>query len=149
DHATVTWHAVPQFDQADANTFQVTLWADGRVDFVYGPDVSAGIVEGAVGIAPGAAQGGLTAVDFATAAAVTGTGALAESFRDRDGLDTVAVARKFYATHPDDYRQLVVYTSRRLVPAGTFSFEQTVHNTDAGIGDGQADQSAVYGSAGR
>jgi hypothetical protein len=149
DHATVTWRGVPQFDQSDRNTFQVTLWADGRVDFVYDAQVSATIAEGAVGIAPGAAQGGLTAVDFSVAAAVTGAGALAESFRDRDGLDTVAVARKFYATHGDEYQQLVVYTSRRLVPAGVFSFEQTVHNTDAGIGGGQDDHSAQYGSRGR
>jgi hypothetical protein len=80
---------------------------------------------------------------------VTGAGALAESFRDRDGLDTLAVSRKFYATHRDDYQQLVIYTSRRLVPAGTFSFEQTVHNTDAGIGVPQDDFSRDYGSAGR
>lgn len=149
DHATVTWTAVPQFDQTDTNTFQVTLWADGRVDFVYGAGVSTAIVAGAVGIAPGGAQGGLTAVNFATAAAVAGAGALAESFRSEDALDTVAVARKFYATHGDDYQQIIVFTSRSLVSSGTFSYEQTVHDTDSGIGDTQDDQSAVYGSAGR
>jgi hypothetical protein len=149
DHATVTWRAVPQFDQSDKNTFQVTLWADGRVDFVYDTELATAIEEAATGVAPGNGAGGLTAVDFAHAAAVAGTGALVESFRDRDGLDTVAVARKFYATHPDDYQQLVIYTSRRLVPAGTFSFEQTVHNTDAGIGASQADLTAEYGSRGR
>ena len=149
DHLTVTWRALPQFDETDTNTFQVALWADGRIDFVYDQAVNAAISEGATGIAPGRAQGGLTAVDFATAAAVTGAGAFAESFRDRDGLDTVAVARKFYATHGDDYQQLIIYTSRRLVPAGTFSFEQTIHNTDAGIGAGQDDLSAAFGSGGR
>jgi hypothetical protein len=149
DHATVTWRAVPQFDKSDKNTFQVTLWADGRVDFVYDAELTAAIEEGATGIAPGSAVGGLTAVDFAQASAVTGTGALVESFRDRDGLDTLAVARKFYATHGDDYQQLIVYTSRRLVPAGVFAFEQTVHNTDAGIGARQDDLTAEYGSRGR
>lgn len=149
DHLTVTWRAVPQFEESDKNTFQVTLWADGRVDFVYDQELSGAIHEGAVGIAPGAAQGGLTAVHFSAAVGVTGPGALAESFRDRDGLDTVAVARKFYATHPDDYQQLVVYTSRRLVPAGVFAYEETVHNKDAGIGAGMNDLSAGYGSAGR
>jgi hypothetical protein len=149
DHATVTWRAVPQFDETDKNTFQVTLWADGRMDFVFDTELATTIEQAATGIAPGNGAGGLTAVDFAHAAAVTGTGALVESFRDRDGLDTVAVSRKFYATHPDDYQQLVIYTSRRLVPAGTFSFEQTVHNTDAGIGAGQDDLSAEYGSRGR
>jgi hypothetical protein len=149
DHATVTWRAVPQFDETDKNTFQVTLWADGRVDFVYDAELATTIEEAATGIAPGNAAGGLTAVDFAHAAAVTGTGALVESFRDRDGLDTVAVARKFYATHGDDFQQLIIYTSRRLVPAGTFSFEQTVHNTDGGIGASQDDLTAEYGSRGR
>ena len=149
DHATVTWRAVPQFDETDKNTFQVTLWADGRVDFVYDAELATTIEEAATGVAPGNAAGGLTAVDFAHAAAATGTGALVESFRDRDGLDTVAVARKFYATHGDDYQQLIIYTSRRLVPAGTFSFEQTVHNTDAGIGASQDDLTAEYGSRGR
>ena len=149
DHATVTWRAVPQFDKTDKNTFQVTLWADGRLDFVYDAELATTIEEAATGVAPGNGVGGLTAVDFAHAAAVTGAGALVESFRDRDGLDTVAVARKFYATHGDDYQQLVIYTSRRLVPAGVFSFEETVHNTDAGIGASQQDLSQEYGSRGR
>jgi hypothetical protein len=149
DHVTVTWRAVPQFDKSDKNTFQVTLWSDGRVDFVYDAELSAAIEEGATGVAPGSGQGGVTGVDFASAGAVTATGALAESFRDRDGLDTVAVARKFYATHGDDYQQLVIYTSRRLVPAGTFAFQQTVRNTDAGIGAEQDDLSQEFGSAGR
>jgi hypothetical protein len=105
DHATVTWRAVPQFDETDKNTFQVTLWADGRVDFVFDTELATTIEQAATGIAPGNGAGGLTAVDFAHAAAVTGTGALVESFRDRDGLDTIAVARKFYATHPDDINQ--------------------------------------------
>jgi hypothetical protein len=149
DHVTVTWRAVPQFEESDKNTFQVSLWADGHVDLVYDQELSAIINEGVTGIAPGGAQGGLVAVDFSTAVAVTGEGALAESFRDRDSLDTLAVARKFYVTHPDDYQQLVVFTSRRLTPAGTFAFEQTVHNTDAGIGANQADHSGEYGSRGR
>jgi hypothetical protein len=123
DHLTVGWQGVPQYGQADANTFQVALWADGRLDFVYGQALSASIDEGVVGIAPGGAEGGLTAVDFATAAqAFGGAGALAESFRAENDLDTVAVARKFYATHPDDYAQLVVYTSRTLVPEEAFAY---------------------------
>jgi hypothetical protein len=35
------------------------------------------------------------------------------------------------------------------VPTGTFSFEQTVHNTDAGIGADQGDLSQEFGSRGR
>lgn len=150
DHLTVTWRAVPQFDHTDRNTFQVTLWADGRIDFVYDQELTSGIDEGVTGVAPGGGQDGLTAVDFSAAAGVSGgSGALAESFRAENGLDTVAVARKFYATHGDDYQQLVIFTSQRLVGSNTFAYEQTVHNTDAGIGVGGEDRSAEYGSRGR
>jgi hypothetical protein len=149
DHLTVTWTAVPQFDVPGRNTFQVALWADGHIDFVYGSDVGPAIAEGAVGVAPGAARGSLTSVDFANAASVTGPAALVESFRDSDSLDTVAVARRFFASHPDEYQQLVVYTSRSVIESGTFSYEETVRNQDAGIGEGVADLSASYGSGGR
>jgi hypothetical protein len=149
DHVTVTWREVPQFDVVDKNTLQVSLWSDGRIDFVYDTDLNSAIEEGVVGVAPGNGQGGLTAVDFANAAAVSGAGALAESFRSEDGLDTVAVARKFYATHPDDYQQIVVFTSRKLIASGVFSYEQTVKNSDAGIGASTADESSAYGSAGK
>lgn len=150
DHVTVTWEGVPQYDRFDRNTFQVSLWADGRLDFVYDQALSASIDEGVVGVAPGGAQGGLTAVDFSTAAQVLGgAGALAESFRAENGLDTVAVARRFYATHPDDYRQLVVYTSQTLVPSEAFAYSLPVKNAEAGIGLDGHDFSAEFGSAGR
>jgi len=151
DHVTVTWEAVPQFDRTDRNTFQLTLWADGRLDFVYDDALSFDVEEGVVGIAPGRARGGLTAVDFSSAAAVSGaSGALAESFRSGGAsIDTVAVARKFYATHADDYQQLVVYTSRTLVPSGAFAYEQLVKNADAGLGLDVQDRSADFGSGGR
>jgi hypothetical protein len=149
DHATVTWNQVPQYGMTDKNTFQVTLWADGRVDFVYGNGLNSAITEAAVGIAPGGGQGGLTAVDFATATGASGAGALVESFRSDDALDTVAVAHKFYLSHGDDYQQLVVFTSRSLIESGAFSYELTVKNQDAGIGADVQDLSGAYGSAGR
>ncbi len=149
DHLTVSWQGVPQYGRADANTFQLALWADGRLDFVYGQALSASLDQGVVGIAPGHAEGGLTAVDFATAAQVVGgAGALAESFRAENDLDTAAVAQRFYATHPDEYAQLVVYTSRTLVPEEAFAYSLPVQNGVAGIGLEQYDYSAEYGSAG-
>jgi len=150
DHAAVTWRAVPLYGRLDRNTFQVVLWADGRLDFTYDQALSAAIEEGVVGVAPGGAEGGLTPVDFSTAAAVSGAGgALAESFRSQNDIDAVAVARKFYATHGDEYSQLVVYTSQTLVPSGTFAYSLLVKNADAGIGRDRQDRSADFGSTGR
>jgi hypothetical protein len=149
DHVTVTWSGLPQFGRADRNTFQATLWADGRVDFVY-QEMAPNVEEGVAGIAPGAARGGLTPVDFAAAdGGAASAGALAEVFRGQDGLDAVAVARKFYATHPDDYQQLIVFTSRKLVPPGAFAYELLVKNADGGTGQEATDLSVAYGSAGR
>jgi hypothetical protein len=150
DHVTVTWQAVPQYGRLDRNTFQVTVWADGRLDFVYDQALSSAIEEGVVGVAPGGAQGGLTAVDFSTAATVSGgAGALAESFRAQNDIDAVAVARRFYATHADDYRHLVVNTSQTLVPSGAFAYSLPIKNSEAGIGRDSQDLSADFGSAGR
>ncbi|MGE0454598.1 MAG: hypothetical protein AB7O37_11190 [Vicinamibacteria bacterium] len=145
---TVAWVEVPRFEQADKNSFEVTLHADGRVEFVYGSLLASGLDEGAVGIAPGAG-GAVAAIDFASAAAAGGPGALVEGFRAEDAIDAVATARKFYATHGDDYQQLVVFTTRRLTESGTLAYELTVKNADSGIGVAPQDRSSAYGSAGR
>lgn len=148
DRFSVTWTAVPQFDESDRNTFQLSLYADGRVEMAYGAEVSAAIDQGAVGIAPGGGAVGFTPVDFRGAAGQQGT-SLGQSLRGSDAIDLVAVARKFYADHPDDFDQLVVFTNRRLVETGTFAYEQTVRNDVEGLGARVFDLSASYGSAGR
>lgn len=148
DSATFTWEGVPLFDKRDSNSFQMTLHRDGRVDFLY--DTKIGTPdEGVVGIAPGKEQGGLTALDLSASAAKSGPGALAETFRASDTLDTVAVARRFYETHADDYQQLVIYTSRRLVEPGVFAYQLVVRNADRGLGAAVEDLSRDFGSAGR
>ena len=147
---SVTWTGVPQYGESDTSTFQVTLYPDGRIVFAYDDALTSSLAEGVVGVAPGAGFGGLTPVDLSAAAGATGTGALAESFRSQSELDAVAVARKFYATHSDDYQGLVIFTSAKLGRAGGyFAYELTVKNTDAGIGDAIEDYSARFGSAGR
>jgi len=149
DRFLVSWASVPQFDKTDKNTFQVLLYTDGRIEFLYGTELSASIDEGAAGIAPGAGRNGLTGIDLSAAAGQSGTGALVEGFRAEDTLDTVAVARRFYASHRDDYRQLIIFTNRRLMKTGVFAYEQTVRNATQGIGDTLFDLTASYGSAGR
>ncbi len=149
DSVSVTWTDVPRFGETDKNTLQVTLWRDGRIDFAWDGGVSMSISEGVVGVAPGAERGGFTGADLSSAAALSGSAAIAESFRDADSLDTAAVARKFYATHADDYEQLVVYTSRRLTESGTFAFELTLRANEGGTGQRPVDLGAEFGSASR
>jgi len=149
DRFTVSWRSVPQYGETDSNTFEVTLRADGTLEFAYGTELSTDISEGVVGIAPGSEAGGLTPVDLSAPAGAEGGGALAESFYAEDSLDTAAVAREFFRSHGDDYMQLVVFTSRRLTSRNTFAFEQTVKNQDTGLGASVVDWSADFGSAGR
>ncbi len=147
DSFRVTWTNVPQFGKADQNTFQVILFRDGRIQFAYG---SLGIgIEGVAGIAPGHYLGGYTPLDIANAAGATSGGALAEGFRNQNELDLVAVARRFYGTHRDDYQQLVVFTSQTLIAPRTFAFEINVKNTDQGTGTDVEDLSGAFGSGGR
>jgi hypothetical protein len=146
DRFSVVWSGVPQFDAKDANTFEVTLRADGAIEMAYG-QVSATLEEGVVGIAPGADSGGLVPADLSFGG-VSGGGAIAESFRAESTIDLVAVARRFYQEFPDEFWQLVVFTNERLVPRGTFAYEQTVRNADTGIGFGAFDVAAAYGSSG-
>lgn len=145
----VTWTDVPQFDKADKNTFQVTLFRDGRVAFAWATGLATLLDEGVVGIAPGQNKDGLTGVDLSAAAGAVGGGAIAESFRSTDELDLVAAARKFYRSHADVYDQVLFFTSRTLISRGVFAFENNIKNVDAGTGVAIDDLSAQFGSAGR
>ena len=149
ERATVTWTAVPRYGENDQNTFQITLWADGRIDLTYSGTMASTVDEAVAGVAPGAAEGGYTGIDLSSAAAASGPAAIGETFRSAPSLDTVAVARKFYSAFPDDYDQLIVFTTQKLTDLTTFAYEQTVKNTIAGIGSDGFDYSADYGSGGR
>ena len=63
-------------------------------------------------------------------------------------LDTVSVARTFYASHPDLYDQLMIWTDARIIQ-DAFAFESTVANEIQGIGQEIFDFSRDFGSAGR
>lgn len=149
DRFVVTWRDVPNFESTIKNTFEVVLSADGRIDFIYGAELNGNFEEGVTGIAPGQGLGGLLAVDFRHANGETSGGAMAESFRSENEIDEVAVARKYFASFPDEVDQLVVYTDRRLTASGTFAYERGVKNEVAGLGEEIYDAASEYGSAGR
>jgi hypothetical protein len=71
-----------------------------------------------------------------------------ERFAANPQLDTVAVTKKFYQSHPDNYDQLVIWTDARLIQ-GAFAFEQTVANEVQGLGIPTFDASRDFGSGGR
>jgi len=145
---TVKWADVPQFDVSDKNTFELTLYPDGRISFSYDANLTNAIQEGASGIAAGGGVEGMQTTDLSTAAGVTFSRSIGESFRSETNIDLTAVGRAFYSAFGDDYQQLIVYTNRYYIPRsqGAFAYETTIRNNIAGIGTGAVDDGAAYGS---
>jgi len=147
DQYTVTWCAVRGFESTRTITTQLTLLPDGTVEMQY-QDAATSLNEAVVGVSPGR-TGEFRSVDLSSQGPTAGgSGAVGERFAASPQLDTVALTKKFYASHPDNYDQLVIWTDVSLVQTA-FAFEQTVANEVAGIGVAQFDASREFGSGGR
>jgi hypothetical protein len=146
DQYTVTWCNVRGFDSTRTITTQVALLPDGTIEMHYID--AASLTDVVVGISPGR-TGEFHPVDLsATAASDGGTTSVGERFATGPVLDNVAVTHKFYASHPDDYDQLVIWTDARLIQ-DAFAFEETVANEVRGLGIPTFDASRDFGSSGR
>lgn len=150
DALVLTWCNVPEFDSAgNVINVQLRLGNDGSIEFIYGSSVAPS--SAVVGVSPGA-TGIFAAVDVSTAAAgglAGGSGAVGERFSTQQDFDFVAMTKKFYQTHDDDFDQLVMFTNTRTTKTGTFAFEFTVANEVQGIGVDVYDASRDFGSRGR
>src|SRR5690606_11970724 len=105
DRYTVTWCNVRGFDSQLAITTQATLLPDGAIEFVYATTASA-LTDAVVGLSPGF-TGDFEPVDLGAPGPTAGGGAaLGERFAARARIDSVAVLRKFYESHPDNYDQV-------------------------------------------
>jgi hypothetical protein len=151
DALLVTWCDVPEFgNTGNRISVQLRLGADGSIDIVYGSAITTS--SAVVGVSPGT-TGIFSAIDISTATTSTpiagGTGAVGERFATNPDLDFVALTRKFYESHGDDFDQLVLYTNVRTTELGTFAFEFTVANEVGGIGLDVYDNSRDFGSRAR
>jgi hypothetical protein len=145
ERVVFAWDGVPGAGQINRNSFQAALLPDGQVELAWGEVQTR---EAIVGLAPGGG-GELAAADLSQAQPPLAEGAPVERFSERDQIDLVSVARRFYAGWPDAFDQLVVYTTRPLNPlGGTLAFEINVSNVVRGIGLQEFDDSAQWGSAG-
>ena len=149
DALILTWCSVPEFDSSsNVVNVQLRLGSDGSIEFIYGATAPTAAI---VGVSPGE-TGIFAPVDVSTAGTGPlpgGSGAVGERFSTRQEGDFVAMAKKFYQTHNDDFDQLVVFSNVRTTKAGTFAFEFTVANEVRGIGVNVFDSSRDFGSRGR
>jgi len=144
DQYTVTWCGVRGFDSQRTVTTQTTLFPDGSVEFKYGDSIN--LTDAVVALSPGH-TGNFTSVDLTTSTA-SSSGAIGERFAGSTTLDNVAVSQKFYASHPDSYDQILLWTDQPLI-RDAFAFEINVANEVRGIGQDIFDLSNAFGSAGR
>lgn len=145
DQYTVTWCNVRGFDSQRTTTVQATLLPDGAIEFKLG---QINLQDAIVGISPGRTAD-FRPVDLsASGPTAGGGGAVGERFSEAGQLDTVAVTRKFYEAHPDNYDQLVIWTDTPLTREA-FAYEVTVANEIRGIGLDVFDISRDFGSGGR
>ena len=145
DQYTVTWCNVRGFDSQRTTTVQATLLPSGNIEMIFGT-ITLG--EAIVGLSPGH-TGTFAAVNLSDAGPTDGgAGAVGERFAEQAQLDVVALAKKFYRTHPDNYDQVVLWSDAPVI-SDAFAYETTVKNEVRGIGVDTYDIAGDFGSAGR
>ncbi len=146
DRFTVTWCNVRGFESQRTVTVQATLLPSGAIEMVYGTSVT--LTDAIVGLSPGR-TGEFRTLNLSEAGPASGgAAAVGERFAERPQLDVVALSRKFYQSHPDNYDQLVFWTDAPLT-TDAFAYETTVKNEVQGIGIDTYDLAQDFGSAGR
>jgi hypothetical protein len=146
DRFSVTWCGVREFDRPETATMQVTLAADGRIEFHVSGQTT--IRQAVVGASPGRTTDVVLA-DFSNPSGnAGGAGAVGELFTSTSDLDLIAVSRRFLATHPDEFDHLIVFTDEPLLTTA-FAYEVTVSNDITGLGMPTFNHASDYGSAGR
>jgi len=147
DATTVTWCGVRGFDVSQTVTVQAVLLPDGAVEVHFGTGI--GLRSAVVGVSPGR-TGQFQPVDLSASGTIPGgSNAVGERFSAESDIDLVALSKRFYQTHPDNFDQLVIFTNKTVVGGNTFAYESTVANEIGGIGIDQFNTSADFGSAGR
>jgi len=147
DATTVTWCGVRGFDVSQTVTVQAVLLPDGAVEVHFGTGI--GLRNAVVGVSPGR-TGQFQPVDLSASGTIPGgSNAVGERFSAESDIDLVALSKRFYQTHPDNFDQLVIFTNKTVVGGNTFAYESTVANEIGGIGIDQFNTSADFGSAGR
>jgi hypothetical protein len=129
----ITWVNVPEFGAFNGNTFQVTLFKKGHVEFRFSDlDAQTGIV----GISPGG-NSSVELVDLSEDAPTTiGEQAIAEVFGTEQIVDESAVAKIFYDHYPDDVEQIALFYDfvLPLLGGNAVAYHFSVKNDVKGIG---------------
>lgn len=149
DFATITWFKVPEFFSHDQfaygeNTFQIILYATGRIDLVYADDLTA--TQALVGIVPGYGRSTLRLVDFSRSR-LKGRPAASflEDFRNYESIDIPNLMKSVYGQIPDAFDFVTLLSNFNLTPVPEAqAFSINVQNEVRGIGNPSARGSSIF-----
>ena len=146
---TVTWNDVSEFlnSGTNSNTFQLNLFKNGNIEFIYGTRVDAKAA--IVGISQGNTSiSNVRLVNYSGVSNLTGvTNTILERFAVRQEIDFTALVNEFHQTHPPIFDFVVVWTDfPALTGTGAFAFYAPVQNNIRGIGDDNYNFSKAFGS---
>jgi len=144
----ITWKKVQKFNDAGStgsNTFQIQLFADGRIALVYKKLTDTAEL---IGVAPGGGRAQLSAVNFKSPGGATAEAPF-ERFSDSERVDSLALTAAFYRTHGDDYDFVYTWTDFPTDLGSAFAFYMPIANSVQGIGQQLSDNSREFGSDGR
>lgn len=147
---TVTWNDVTQYLNAgtNSNTFQINLYKNGNIDFVYGSKVDT--KEAVIGLSPGnTTVSNLRLVNYSSVTSLTGVkGAVLENFIRFLTIDFTALINEFHRTHAQIFDFVVVYTDFPInLGGGAFAFFSHTQNNIKGIGIPTFNESSTFGSS--
>jgi hypothetical protein len=151
---TVTWSAVPEYGTASLNTVQLVLFSSGNFTVTYNGIASTTQSNGSPivnGFHPGGADPPLEEISFSAGlphVSAAGASVYEQYYSYANPLvDEVALFNRFYTQFPDDFFQLIFFTTFTQTMGG-FANERNIANDVTGIGLGIFDGSSQYGSNG-
>lgn len=143
DRQVITWDGAPQAQYSGISTFQLVLYNDGRIAFVYRKVKARNAL---VGISPGSLASGAQPLDFSNAQSQFINTAVFESFSKQKRIDIPAFTRAFYTAQPDDFDTLYLWTDFAFDNGPGYATSFNVRNDIRGIGARVFDRGAIYGS---
>jgi hypothetical protein len=146
DRQVITWDGAPQAQYTGISTFQLVLYDDGRIAFVYRKVKARNAL---VGISPGSLASGAQPLDFSNAQNQLINTAVFESFSKQKRIDIPAFTRAFYMAQPDDFDTLYLWTDFAFDNGPGYATSFNVRNDIRGIGARLFDRGAIYGSPAR
>lgn len=133
----ITWVGVPEFGATNRNTFQITLFSNGRVLLAYGDDVDAS--QAITGV-NAFGDGNVALLDYDQELPFRPDRvAIAEEFVGEQVINDLRIAEVFFQNFRDVYDHISAWTDFpvSLAGGGAFAYAFTVKNTAQGFGVGR------------